>query len=324
MEQEGEGLQPRVTGAPQPPALPPWPPLFSCPRPQGPGQNPCLDHCPMGWGEALTHRSSRASGEQPPFPGLPQSQGPRAGEKETWGSGGPASSDTLGTEGHHVAWGHGQACGCHTEGHDAPCQRLRRQSGKPEAGFPKAAGSWGHFPRIQAAPPSATHAPNHSLRAQRPPAVPPKDSACGAGLGTTSACSAASPTTRAHPAIRGPPPPIAQGDCDGLPQSPLPATGKSQQLRGLGPATSSTWHLPHWGKTHPPRGLRGLARPGPAHLAGLRLAPLCSNTATTHCPDLWALHRCALCLKGLPLDLGLVRALWPCQCQLDVTPQRCP
>lgn len=88
MEQEGEGLQPRVTGAPQPPALPPWPPLFSCPRPQGPGQNPCLDHCPMGWGEALTHRSSRASGEQPPFPGLPQSQGPRAGEKETWGPGG--------------------------------------------------------------------------------------------------------------------------------------------------------------------------------------------------------------------------------------------
>lgn len=56
-EREGRSRSPRSQQA-QPPALPAWPPRFSCPRNRAPGQNPRASATAPLWEEALTHPSS--------------------------------------------------------------------------------------------------------------------------------------------------------------------------------------------------------------------------------------------------------------------------
>lgn len=125
----------------------------------------------------------------------------------------------------------------------------------------------GSEPRPQATPaPSAKHPANHSLCAQRPQALHPKDKQWqgragqgGAGLATTSVCPAASPTTRVHPAISGPPqllerwsrPPL------GAPWLLLPAWQPlGTQVLSLPPRGT---HHTTGKKTNHHQGLRGLA-----------------------------------------------------------------
>lgn len=231
---EGEGLQPRVTWAPQPPAPPDWPPHFSCLPPWGPGQHPSP-------ALAATPPWQEAAFPQPPGPvrsilyfhTFPRVRGPELGRNLRLGG-----ASRMGWCLRHTGdmrplpstpGGTGRRM-CHTGARDVPARDSgprRYRAGGPESRLPlqhlcaflEATRSWGCLPRTRAALPSAKQGPDHSQQPlrwdctstpsqRRQPAG--QGGQGGAGLATTSVGPAASSTTKVHPAIRGPPLPTAE------------------------------------------------------------------------------------------------------------------